>query len=59
MFAQAIRNVGGVMVGLCGGWMLMTPSHSWPLASVAIIGVGLFLVGYWLIPFYVDLEDDS
>jgi MFS family permease len=58
MFAQAIRNVGVVVFGLCGGWMLMTLSHSWPLTFAAIIGIGLFLVGYWLIPFYVDPEDD-
>jgi hypothetical protein len=58
MFAQAIRNVGVVMFGLCGGWMLMTLSHSWPLTLAAIIGIGLFLVGYWLIPFYMDPEDD-
>lgn len=58
MFAQALRSVGGVMLGLCGGWMLITLTYSWGLTLAAVVGIGLFLVGYWLIPFYVDPEDD-
>lgn len=58
MFAQAIRNVGVVMFGFCGGSMLMTLTYSWSLTLAAVIGVGLFLLGYWLIPFYAEPEDD-
>lgn len=58
MFAQTIRNVGVVMFGLCGGSMLMTLTYRWKLTVCAVIGVGLFLLGYWLIPFYAEPEDD-
>jgi hypothetical protein len=58
MFAQMIRNVGVVMFGLCASWMAMTLAFSWNLALGAVIGLALFLLGYGLIPFYVDPEDD-
>jgi hypothetical protein len=58
MFAQTIRNVGVVMFGLCGGSMLMTLTYSWKLTVCAAVGLGLFLLGYWLIPFYAEPEND-
>ncbi|MGR4863770.1 hypothetical protein [Caulobacter sp. LARHSG274] len=58
MFAQAIRTVGVVMFGLCGGSMLMTLTYSSKLTACAAVGLGLFLLGYWLIPFYAEPEND-
>lgn len=58
MFAEAIRNVGVGMFGICGGWMAMTLTYSGNLALATAVGLVLFLLGYWLIPFYVEPESD-
>lgn len=58
MFAQAIRNVGVVVFGLCGGWMVMTLAFNWSLALGAVIGFALFLLGYGLIPLYAEPDSD-
>lgn len=58
MFAQMIRNVGVFAFGLSVGWMALTLTFSWNLAIVAAAGLGTFLVGYWLIPFYVEPDSD-
>jgi hypothetical protein len=58
VFAQAIRNVGVFAFGLSIGWMALTLTFSWNLALVAAVGFGAFLVGYWLIPFYVEPDSD-
>lgn len=46
------------MFGLCGGWMALTLSYGWNLTLAAVVGLGLLLLGYWLIPFYVEPEDE-
>lgn len=34
--------------------MLITLTYSRNLTLAAVIGVGLFMLGYWLIPFYAS-----
>ena len=58
MFAQASRNIGAVMFGLCAGWMVMTLAFSWNLALGAAVGLALFLLGYVLIPIYVEPDSE-
>lgn len=58
MFAQALRNVGVVMFGLCANWMALTLTFSLNLTLIAAAGVGAFLVGYWLIPYYAEPDAD-
>jgi len=59
MFAQAIRNIGVFAFGIGLGWMALTLTFSWNLAIIASAGLGAFLVGYWLIPFYVEPDSDA
>lgn len=36
----------------------MTLTYSGNLALATAVGLALFLLGYWLIPFYVEPEND-
>jgi hypothetical protein len=58
MFAQMIRDAGVFAFGIGAGWMALTLTFSWNLAIIAAAGLGAFLVGYWLIPFYVEPDSD-
>ncbi|MEJ2814582.1 hypothetical protein WAE60_02560 [Caulobacter sp. CCG-8] len=54
-----IRNIGVFAFGISVGWMALTLTFSWNLAIIASAGLGAFLVGYWLIPFYVEPDGDA
>lgn len=59
MFARMIRNIGVFAFGISVGWMALTLTFSWNLSIIAAAGLGAFLVGYWLIPFYVEPDSDA